>query len=968
LSGTLDASSWAVTGDDPDGDGQMTAPSLDVTSVAVLGSDGNPVADGTARPAEGSTPAVTPTISESDGRMTLLITHGALASTASTPTVQYTMPAGASLLAGGEAIGTTPAPVEAADGVPPTMSAQWNQSPGPHRSINVSFSEDVQAAPGKTEPVPRDWFVDAWNADGERITVAVTAPSYSLATGRITISVSTAGSPSIDDIDITRPVTLRLDVPDGEANDNRRGYVADRADAPNAIPDPFTAPVHDREAPAFTVRTATAAEEALVGATTDADRAGSQFVTALMTRPMEAADFASTPAGAQAQWSLARGDVSYTVTSVARAAAAPPVHDRVIVRASQPEPDGFFEIVAPPGPLVLTYTAGAAPLTGANGVAMASPTRATLAAVQAPDPFDARTQSLTQTVVTFDGGSLSGTLDTRDWRVSQENSLGAQLQRDVTSVAALDSSGDAVAAETARPAAGATPAVTPTISASDDRTSLLITHAPLTGTGVRPDVSYVSEVDNLSEGSQPVASTVTPVRAADGAPPGLLEATLDSATSVTVELTEGVTGMTAIPEWTVEGATISLITAGTATVTGTSVLEIPASTDVLEIALEGTGLGDGATPDVEYTAPTGLNANSILDEADTPNEMRSSSVEARDAIAPRILSAAFDGPTAIDVTFSEPVRTSGDWTVVLKSAPTTTLTVDSADEGSTPSIVLLVIDTATPPQDMSVYTVSAPATLVDRATDPNTVDADEERDVTYTVQDTTPPTFTVTTESVGRFSVDVRIAFSEPVFLATGKELPVATDWLMEVLTRDGLRELRAPTRTVTWAPAEPTETISATSVTLRHARQVAPESVAFSPEAENRRGSLVDGNGNALSTAAVRAGAAEDTTAPRLLSARLVSATEMRATFSEDVRLTSAGFDASDWASAGTTFTDARATGEQVVLTVARSGATSVADGATLSYTGDSVTDAAGNPAPSATGQAAPALVDGAPPAATSV
>ncbi|MCY4252399.1 MAG: hypothetical protein OXD41_03730, partial [Thaumarchaeota archaeon] len=229
--------------------------------------------------------------------------------------------------------------------------------------------------------------------------------------------------------------------------------------------------------------------------------------------------------------------------------------------------------------------------------------------------------------------------------------------------------------------------------------------------------------------------------------------------------------------------------------------------------------------------------------------------------------------------------------------------------------------------------------------------------------DSTAPTFTATV-TTGAASPSVTLTFSEPVSLAAGRPLPAAGDWSV---TPSGAPEpVALAGEAVTWSPAAPTADAPATSVEISLPASLAGTAlgaVSFSPAAGSPAdGSLVDAAG--LAVARLGSAVPADTGAPRLLAATLVSQSVIRATFSEDIALTLSAFDAGDWSSPATSFTGATASGRDVTLIVSRTQPSSaVAAGATLAYSGDSVTDTAA--APNAASSASPPapLVDMAPP-----
>ncbi len=132
------------------------------------------------------------------------------------------------------------------------------------------------------------------------------------------------------------------------------------------------------------------------------------------------------------------------------------------------------------------------------------------------DSFTAETQTLTTTRVTFDG-SLGGTLDTRNWTVTENDAASdaGNVALTTLSVATVVTSGTVTA--TPETSAGAGDAVTPSIPSSPAVTELLITHGPLSSTAATPSVMYVA--GTLTDGVNAVLSYST--EASDGAPPEL---------------------------------------------------------------------------------------------------------------------------------------------------------------------------------------------------------------------------------------------------------------------------------------------------------------------------------------------------------------------------------------------------------------------------------------------------------------
>ncbi|MCY4252398.1 MAG: hypothetical protein OXD41_03725, partial [Thaumarchaeota archaeon] len=229
--------------------------------------------------------------------------------------------------------------------------------------------------------------------------------------------------------------------------------------------------------------------------------------------------------------------------------------------------------------------------------------------------------------------------------------------------------------------------------------------------------------------------------------------------------------------------------------------------------------------------------------------------------------------------------------------------------------------------------------------------------------DGAPPTFTLS-HGGPRFAEMLTATFSEPVYLLPGKEAPLAGDWVAGPAQTRLISAADPRAGTVTWAPAPPTHAVPATSTTIPI---VPPQAgllgflIDLSPPADapQRAGALVDAVGLDLA-AAGPAGA--DTEAPRLLGARLVSAGEVRALFSEDVRLAPGAFDASRWHLLGSTITSARAVADEIALEVSGRGtSTAVAPGTTLEYRGGAVIDRSSN-ANAAAARIVP-ITDAAPP-----
>ena len=194
----------------------------------------------------------------------------------------------------------------------------------------------------------------------------------------------------------------------------------------------------------------------------------------------------TTPVGIQVLSAVRSSPLTYTLSL-----GSPIVADREYVVI----PDGDIADMAEPANAV-----------GAVESAMITPANS----------FTAETQTLTTTRVTFDGGSLGGTLDTMNWTVTENDIAGsADVELGISRVATVATSGRVTA--TPETSAGAGDAVTPAIPSSPAVTELLITHGPLSSTAATPSVTYVA--GDLTEGGATVLSFTT--EAGDGAPPAL---------------------------------------------------------------------------------------------------------------------------------------------------------------------------------------------------------------------------------------------------------------------------------------------------------------------------------------------------------------------------------------------------------------------------------------------------------------
>jgi len=149
--------------------------------------------------------------------------------------------------------------------------------------------------------------------------------------------------------------------------------------------------------------------------------------------------------------------------------------------------------------------------------------------------------------------------------------------------------------------------------------------------------------------------------AEDGLEPEASSAALTTKTTVEVTLSEGVTGMTSVADWTVAGARPSAVTAGGQETSGSAPITISAAATTVTLTLASEQAAD-ATPVVEYSQPSAP-ASRLADAAG--NHLASTStphVTAADRVRPSIDSVGF-GSTTIEIRFDEPITVSGSITV-----------------------------------------------------------------------------------------------------------------------------------------------------------------------------------------------------------------------------------------------------------------------------------------------------------------
>jgi len=205
---------------------------------------------------------------------------------------------------------------------------------------------------------------------------------------------------------------------------------------------------------------------------------------------------------------------------------------------------------------------------------------------------------------------------------------------------------DSDMAETARAVTAVTPA-----TLGDSRTVTLTLGANLATTGSLPVVTYtVPASGGLAVSSTPLTPAgVWADVATDGAAP-VFTARTASATELTIEFDEPVSGTTVATEWSVTGITDMLgdPVATTATPTAATVNGAESLTLTLSPALAYTDV----RPSVGYTAPTGTGATPLADAAG--NAATAGPVRSADGAPPVVDSATYTpGSRQISAMFSE---------------------------------------------------------------------------------------------------------------------------------------------------------------------------------------------------------------------------------------------------------------------------------------------------------------------------
>jgi len=621
---------------------------------------------------------------------------------------------------------------------------------------------------------------------------------------------------------------------------------------------------------------------------------------------------------------------------------------------------------------------GASPLAMALAIAAALALSAGTAHAQTA-PFTAETQTLTTTEVEFSSQIGNGSLDIGDWAVTDSGkpagSTSLSIDR-ITPLVGLNNNPHTLSATSS-----VTLAVGPGVVSGNQSpafTKFLITHGELSSTSAKPTVKYtrgdLASFGDGGESSDPALIDSHTATATDGVAPAIESAEFDGANVIIVTLSEHMRGTASAIEGYTYGvaANSAAVTLATADAAATPTVPVDyaeqATTSTLRIELAADASAGVAHT---VTLPTAL-----LDEAD--NEFTDRTEDATYSLPP--FEAETQSLTTTLITFSGAVAGTpnhNNWSITDNDG-------GNADVELATSNVQIYSTNGVPLNAHNLFNLDSytDGFLITHAELSSTGDTPR---VTYSggdlavdgtaipngefveAADGIAPAFSVTTAPDTRFFSTVTVTFSEPLTLAAGKSAPRVGDWTIlttRAVERLSLSEIDTP---MSWAPNAPTETAAATSASFTIPGIIRITGIEFTPAADSTSsGSLVDAGENAIAAGqrSTSLGSAADTTAPRLLSASLVSSTEVSATFSERVRLTDAAFDAGDWSSAGTTFSAARANAEEIILTVSRaSSPTSVASGATLAYSGDSVTDVAGNPAAPAT----QTLADRAPPLATS-
>jgi len=417
------------------------------------------------------------------------------------------------------------------------------------------------------------------------------------------------------------------------------------------------------------------------------------------------------------------------------------------------------------------------------------------------------------------------------------------------------------------------------LAVASARMTLALTYDDTHDASLAPAVTYARPASGgLADisGNRLAGGTVT---AADGVAPRVVSAQTASATSLTVTLSEGVTGATAAGEWTAlhtrEGAAdIS------ARITGASASGSAVTLVYDEIA------DTSFAPTVTYTPPP---AGGLADAAS--NGLGGGPVTAADRLAPEARSASFVDSRTIDVAFSEPVTLAGTWSAV------PTLGELTASQGAPRGTVRLALAGGSGTTDAApgMYVISVPPEVADAANPPNSVPAG------HTVPATYASPFSATTRSLTEVLVDFGGA-------ALAGTLDI-DDWaVVDGGTARGVDSVaalnaagaevaaaRAPTENEFEATATvPAGTHTRLLITLADGLAGSDSTPRVTYREDNpgiaRPGGSLSAGGAVLRTTPVDA---RDGIAPSVLSARTASTTSVAVTLSEGVTGTTA---AGEW------------------------------------------------------------------------
>ncbi|MDD9815509.1 MAG: hypothetical protein OXU31_05965, partial [Gammaproteobacteria bacterium] len=712
---------------------------------------------------------------------TLVIHHEALSSTAATPRVSHAAPPSGGLDAGGLSLPSQGA--TASDGAPPVFTAE-RSGHGRDMAHTVTLSEPVTLAPGRPAPEAADWsFVGLHAGTGQRHVVASDASRYTPDLGAGTVEISPGRA--IRAMDLSKPVSVAY----GAADASRASSIVDLSPAANALA-PLEVAVSDTAAPSV--------------------EAGATSLTTTLVR------FTEPVAGATeaSRWSVTGDD-----------GAPRAVHSVAASLPGRPAAQSPAELPAPPvhgAGLVITHEA-------------LSSHASTPVVAYAPPPGGQLSDAAGNAVA-------AASVEAADWMhpaitsatLTGQSSLAVRFSEPMSgpivgSAFSVVSGGSAAATglpERLRLGAGGTELAVP-----------LDRPVPEGAYTLSVSPSHVTDASPSRNAYQERAPV--PVHHNEAPTVSARTATL---TSVAVSFSMPVSGGTLASEWAVGGAAPESLSAAPGGARSAS-LSL-GSAKSLTLHLASPLAGTAATPEVSYAAPPG---GALLDSPPpgvAPLAVASATVAAADGLAPEAVSAAFDGPGEIVITFSEAVTVPATgWT----AAP---LEVSSASQGASPPEARLTVGAATP----GTYTVGIPAGLADTAAAPNSIGAGASVRATLMPADTAPPTFTAETAS----ATSLVVTFDEPV---SGSTAP--SEWGV-----DGARPLSV-------SPEGPS---SATALTLAYPAM----GTAATPAVSYSGSSLADGAGNAMAATSAPHVRAADGVAPELESAAFTAAGEITLSFSE--------------------------------------------------------------------------------------